>query len=185
MTTDRSTRKLAVILHADVIGSTVLVQRDETLAHERIRDAFRRFSETIRAYGRTPQELRGDALLATFARASGAVCASLSFQSENAQHNKTFEDDVRPQVRVGIAIGEVVIADGTLTGADVVMAQRIEQLAESGGACIQGTAYETIPRRLPIEFASLGEQQLKGFDEPIRVYTVRLQQGGGTLTRLR
>jgi hypothetical protein len=57
MTTDRATRKLAVIPHADVMGSTALVQRDETL-----------------------------------------------------------EDDIRPEVPIGIAIGEVAIADGTLTG---------------------------------------------------------------------
>ena len=81
MTTDRSTRKLAVILHADVMGSTALVQREETL-----------------------------------------------------------EDDIRPEARIGIAIGEVVSADGTLSGSDVVMAQRIERLAEPGGICIQGTA---------------------------------------------
>ena len=28
-------RKLAVILHADVVGSTALVQKDESLAHAR------------------------------------------------------------------------------------------------------------------------------------------------------
>lgn len=177
MMTDRSTRKLAVILHADVMGSTALVQRDETLAHERIRDAFRRFSQTIRAYGGTPQELRGDALLATFSRASDAVSASLSFQIGNAHHNETLQDDIRPEVRIGITLGEVVIADGTLTGPDVVMAQRIEQLAEPGGICIQGTAYETIPRRLLFEYSSLGEQQLKGFDEPVRVYGVKPKLG--------
>lgn len=44
-------RTLAVILHADVMGSTALVQRDETLAHRRIQDAFRRFGETIRGHG--------------------------------------------------------------------------------------------------------------------------------------
>jgi adenylate cyclase len=170
---NQSTRQLAVILHADVIGSTILVQRDETLAHERIRDTFERFSETIQAYGGTPQELRGDALLATFNRASDAVAASLSFQSGNTQHNKTLKDDIRPEIRIGIALGEVVIADGTLTGPDVVMAQRIEQLAESGGICIQGTASETIPDRLPFEYQSLGKQQLKGFDNPVRVYAVK------------
>ncbi len=35
-------RKLAVILHADVVGSTKLVQVNETLAHQRIEDAFQR-----------------------------------------------------------------------------------------------------------------------------------------------
>ena len=32
---------LAVILHADVAGSTALVQKDEHVAHERIQDAKR------------------------------------------------------------------------------------------------------------------------------------------------
>jgi len=44
-------RKLAVILHADVVGSTALVQVNETLAHERIQDTFRRFSQEITAQG--------------------------------------------------------------------------------------------------------------------------------------
>ena len=174
---NQSTRKLAVILHADVIGSTDLVQRNETLAHERIRDAFKSFSKTILAYGGTPQELRGDALLATFNRASDAVSAALVFQNENAHQNATRDDDIRPEVRIGIALGEIIIADGTLTGPDVVLAQRIEQLAEPGGICIQGTASETIPRRLNFEFVSLGKQQLKGFDNTVRVYAVDSRPG--------
>ena len=174
---NQSTRILAVILHADVIGSTDLVQRNETLAHERIRDAFTGFSKTIQAYGGTPQELRGDALLATFNRASDAVSAALIFQSENARKNETYDDDIRPQARIGIALGEIIIADGTLTGPDVVLAQRIEQLAEPGGICIQGTASETIPRRLNFEFVSLGKQRLKGFDNSVRVYTAELRPG--------
>ncbi len=58
---EHRTRKLAVILHADVVGSTALVQRDESLAHERIQDAFHRFSSTIEAYNGVTHELRGDA----------------------------------------------------------------------------------------------------------------------------
>jgi class 3 adenylate cyclase len=42
---DRLSGKLAVILHADVAGSTALVQQDKQLAHERIQGAFRRFSD--------------------------------------------------------------------------------------------------------------------------------------------
>ncbi len=81
------TRKLAVILHADVVGSTRLVQQNETLAHARIQDAFRRFSLTIEAYSGLTHELRGDALVAEFARASDAVAAALAFQIENNESN--------------------------------------------------------------------------------------------------
>ncbi len=42
--------KLAVILHAEVAGSTQMVQQNNQLAHERIQNAFQRFSETIGKY---------------------------------------------------------------------------------------------------------------------------------------
>jgi adenylate cyclase len=170
-------RKLAVILHADVVGSTALVQLNETLAHERIQDTFRRFSETIKAYGGITLELRGDALLAEFERASDAVSASIAFQASNTIQNEQLADDLIPVLRIGIAMGEVVIADNTVTGEGVVLAQRIEQLAEEGGICIQGAAHETIPNRFPFEYESLGEQSLKGFEDRVRVHAVKPKTG--------
>jgi adenylate cyclase len=173
MSKDDLSGKLAVILHADVAGSTQLVQQDEQLAHERIQDAFRRFSDTIGKYHGRVQELRGDALLAGFERASDAVTAALSFQSDHADHLVDFNDDIRPEVRVGIALGEVVIADRTVTGAGVVLAQRVEQLAQPGGLCVTSAIHEALPNRLPFIFESLGEQGLKGFEDPVRVYRVQ------------
>ena len=126
-------RKLAVILHADVVGSTALVQQNEAITHERIHGVFERFSETIRAYGGTAHEIRGDALVAEFERTSDAVAAALAFQALNDEFNSTLSDNIQPNLRIGISLGEVIIADGTITGAGVVLAQRLEQLANSGG----------------------------------------------------
>ena len=165
-------RKLAVILHADVVSSTALVQLNETLAHQRVQDAFRRFSETIAAHSGIAHEIRGDALVAEFSRASDAISASTAFQIANTTHNEGLRDEVRPVVRIGIAIGEVVIADNTITGEGVVLAQRLEQLANPGGVCIQGAAYETVPKRLAFAYENLGERELKGFDKPVRVYAI-------------
>ncbi len=169
--------KLAVILHADIAGSTQLVHMDEHLAHERIQETFHRIGETITKYHGYVRELRGDALLAEFERASDAVSAALAFQGQQADYISGLIDAIRPTVRVGIAMGEVVIADNTITGAGVVLAQRLEQLAESGGVCIQGAAYETIPKRLPFEYENLDEHKLKGFDDPVRIYRVELSPG--------
>jgi adenylate cyclase len=177
MEKDQLSRKLAVILHADVVGSTSLVQKNETLAHERIQDTFRRFSETISSHNGSAHEIRGDALVAEFPKVSDAVSASLAFQAINAIHNEQLSDDLQPVLRIGIAMGEVVIADNTVTGEGVVLAQRLEQLAESGSVCIQGAAYDTLPKRLPFEYENLGEQQIKGFDEPVKVYSVSLRPG--------
>ena len=62
MVENRRSGKLVVILHADVAGSTILVQQDEHLAHERIQNTFQRFSDTIGKYQGRVCELRGDAL---------------------------------------------------------------------------------------------------------------------------
>ena len=110
-------RKLAVILHADVVGSTALVQKNEVTAHERIQNAFQRFSDIIGNYGGIAHEIRGDALVAEFGRASDSVCAALAFQATNSVHDTSeLTDGIQPEVRIGISLGEVVIADGTVTG---------------------------------------------------------------------
>ncbi len=173
--TEEPSRKLAVLLHADVIGSTRLVQLNETVAHERIHDVFQRCSQSITLHHGTTHEIRGDALVAEFSRASDAVTAALEFQTANTIHNENLSDEIRPALRVGIAMGEVVVADNIVTGEGIVLAQRLEQLAESGGICVQAAAYETIPKRLPFEYENLGERDLKGFAEPVRVYAVKQQ----------
>jgi len=170
-------RKLAVLLHADIVGSTSLVQKNETLAHERIQHIFQQFSITIKSYRGITRELRGDALVAEFDRASDAVAAALIFQVKNGESNAALGDDIQPQLRVGISLGEVIIADNTITGAGVVLAQRLEQLAEAGGVVVQGSVSETVPIRMPFDFENLGEKTLKGFDQTVRAFAARLRQG--------
>ena len=177
MEKDRLSRKLAVILHADVVGSTKLVQQDEVVAHERIQSTFQRFSETIKAYGGITRELRGDALVAEFERASDAVIAAIAFQAQNEEFDADLSDEIKPTLRIGISLGEVVIADNTITGAGVVLAQRLEQLANAGGVVVQGSVSETVPARMPFEFESLGNQEVKGFDQPVRAFVARLRKG--------
>ena len=177
MTEERLPSKFAFILHADVVGSTTLVRQDEQIAHNRIQDAFRRLSEIITSYGGVAHEVRGDALVAEFERASDAVAAALAFQATNTEHNRELPDGIRPEIRIGVGMGEGVITDDTMTGLGVVLAQRLEQLAKPGGVVIQGAVYEAIPKRLPFAYQGLGEQQVKGFDEPVKAYAVSLQPG--------
>ena len=84
MGSDRLPDRLAVIVHADVVGSTQLVQQDEHLAHERIQNSFHCFSDFIGMYRGKTLELRGDALLAEFDLPSDAVSATIAFQTDHA-----------------------------------------------------------------------------------------------------
>ena len=177
MPRERPSRKLAVILHADVVDSTALVHQDETLAHERFQQTFRRLSEIIASYGGVTRELRGDALVAEYERASDAVAAALAFQQDNQEQNALIDDSIRPRLRIGISLGEVIVADATVTGPGVVLAQRLEQLADADGVIVQGSVAETVPVRLPFRFDNLGEKNLKGFEQPVRAFAAGLKPG--------
>jgi adenylate cyclase len=170
-------RKLAVILHADIVGSTMLVQQDAEVAHQRIQQCFRHSTRIVqRCDGRTV-EIRGDAMVSEFKRASDALLAALHMQQANTRLNTGIDDDITPQLRVGIALGEVVIANKTITGDGVVLAQRLEQIAEPGGICVQGSIYEAAPRQLPVNYHNIGKHSLKGFAEPIQAFTAHVKTG--------
>ena len=76
--TDQPFGNLAVIMHADVAGSTGSIQQDERLAHDRIQQTFHRFANITSQYHGRVRELRGDALLAEFERASEAITAGIT-----------------------------------------------------------------------------------------------------------
>jgi class 3 adenylate cyclase/mono/diheme cytochrome c family protein len=169
--------ELAVIFHADICDSTGLVQQNEILAHTRIKESFRRLGAVVSSYHGQVCELRGDAMVARFGRASDAVVAAMAFQEQQSTHIARFADGMAPRFRIGIALGEVVIDSNVVTGVGVVLAQRIEQLAPRDGICITAAIHEALPRRIPFELESLGYQELKGFAESIRVYRVTLKAG--------
>ena len=179
MAKHRSLGAQAVILHADIADSNKLVQQDKRLAYQRIQDSFGRFSNAIEKYHGQVLEIRGDLLLAEFGHAADAASASLAFQLDQAAYNERLRDDPRPTIRVGIAIGEIIMADNTITGWGVVQAQRVEQLADPGGVYITSAIKQALVDSLPIDFEVLGENTLKKFDYPDTqsVYRIQLTPG--------
>jgi adenylate cyclase len=51
----------------------------------------------------------------------------------------------------------------------------LEGLAEAGGICISGSAYEQIENKLPLRYDYLGEHEVKNIAKPVRVYRARIE----------
>jgi class 3 adenylate cyclase len=47
-----------------------------------------------------------------------------------------------------------------------------ECIAEPGGIWISSSAFDHVRGKVPVEFADLGEQNLKNIDRPVRAYAV-------------
>ena len=171
MAGDRAPRKLAVVLHADVAGYSSLMERDEDLAHQRVSEVFELLDEAVNRFGGTVAEKRGDALLAEFTKPSDALGAALAFQDDADEAFADVEDDIRPRMRIGINLGEVIVDRGTMWGPGVNLAQRVEQVAPPGGVAVSDTVFNAISKSLPIDYTDLGQQQVK--EALVHVYIAR------------
>jgi adenylate cyclase len=76
------------------------------------------------------------------------------------------------EFRIGVNLGDVVEERDKIFGDGVNIAARLESLAEAGGVCISGIAFDQIKNKLSLGYEYLGEQTVKNILEPVRVYRV-------------
>lgn len=175
MGTERAKRELAVILHADVAGYSRLMEREEDLTHQLVNVCFDRLEDMVRRFGGSVCEKRGDALLARFGQPSDGLGAALMYQLDAETQSSHHGDDICPELRIGINLGEVISDRGTIWGPGVNLTQRVEQLSEPGGVCVSATVYEAVSKSLPIDYVDLGVRQVKESD--VHAYSASLRTG--------
>jgi adenylate cyclase len=86
--------------------------------------------------------------------------------------NAELPDERRMEFRIGINLGDVIQEGERIYGDGVNIAARVEGLAEAGGICISGSAYEQIENKLALGYDYIGEHTVKNIVKPIRVYKV-------------
>jgi len=117
-------------------------------------------------------DAKGDNLLAEFPSVVDAVQCAVQIQKELELKNIDLPEDRRMAFRIGVNLGDVIEKGDTIYGDGVNIAARMESLAEGGGICISGTAFDQVGKKLPLGYKFLGEQQVKNIDKPIRAYKV-------------
>jgi TolB-like protein/class 3 adenylate cyclase len=168
-------RKLTAILSADVKGYSRLMGADEegTL---RTLTAYREVMATlIHQHNGRVVNAPGDALLAEFESVVDAVKSAVEIQRELSKRNAELPTDRRMEYRIGINLGDVMVEGESIYGDGVNIAARLESLADAGGICISGTAFDQVKTKLPLGYEYRGEQTVKNITEPVRVYKVLME----------
>ena len=73
-------------------------------------------------------------------------------------------------LRIGINIGEVIIADDDIYGDGVNVAARLQEIAEPGGIALSGNIHEQIEGKLDGTFADDGLHDVKNIARPVPVW---------------
>jgi adenylate cyclase len=176
---EQTSRRLAAVLAADVVGYSRLMAADETgtlAALKRHRETV--FDPAVAQHKGRLVKLIGDGALVEFASVVDAVKCALAVQrSIKAQAPPSGGAIV---LRIGINLGDVIIDGDDIYGDGVNVAARLEALAEPGGVCISSVVNESIGNRVEAVFSDGGAVTVKNIARPIRVWKWHPENDQGT-----
>jgi adenylate cyclase len=117
----------------------------------------------------------GDNVLAEFASVVDAVEGAVEIQQVLRAKNALLPETRKMDFRIGINLGDVIEEEDSIYGDGVNVAARLEGLAEAGGICISGSAYEQIENKIPLRYDYLGKHEVKNITRPVKVYRARIE----------
>ncbi len=172
-------RKIAAIFAADIAGYSKLVAEDEEETLRRLASYRAVMDDFIARAGGRIFNTAGDAVLAEFPSAVEAVRCAIDIQESLRTRNMAYPASRQMSFRIGITIGDVVERNGDLLGDGVNIAARLEGIAPVGGICISRTVYEQVANKLSVQFADIGEQQVKNIPNPVHAYKFEMRPDDG------
>ena len=166
-------RKLTVILSADVVGYSALMERDEagTLARLKANRATI-FDPRVAAHGGRVFKLMGDGALVEF----GSVVAAVNCAREIQAATAASAPDGEPlRYRIGLNLGEVIVEGDDIYGDGVNVAARIQALADPGGVTLSRTVRDQVAGKVAVAIDDLGEHTVKNIERPVHVFALRAE----------
>lgn len=178
MTKERAKRKLSAILNADAAGYSRLMQEDEASTIKALEDSKKLMCELIEQFKGRIVDAVGDNVMAEFISVVDAVECAVKIQEELKFRNAELPEDKRLEFRIGINLGDVIEDGDTIYGDGVIIAARLEKMAEAGGICISGTVHEQVKNKLSLDYEYLGKKSVKNISEPIQAYHILMEPSG-------
>jgi adenylate cyclase len=167
METERTIRRLAAVLFADVVGYSRLMAEDEVRALaglNRLRETA--FNPAVARHNGRIVKLMGDGTLVEFGSVFDAVDCAIAIQTAIAS------SDGQPAMplRIGVNLGDIIIQGDDIYGDGVNIAARLETQARPGGVCISSVVNESVRSRSGSMFVDGGEVTVKNIARPIHVW---------------
>lgn len=175
-------RKLAAILHADVVAFSRLMGEDDTGTHRALGHLREAIDPLIVAHNGRIVGTAGDSLLADFPSVVEALCCAVEMQQAARAINDPMPPERRLELRIGVNLGDVIVDGENIFGDGINIAARLQALAKPGTICISQTVYEQVRNKLDFRYQPLGLHRVKNIVEPVRAFAV---EGTATARRRR
>ncbi|MDG6934182.1 MAG: adenylate/guanylate cyclase domain-containing protein [Nitrososphaerota archaeon] len=165
-------RRLAAVMFTDIVGYTMLGQKDEGLSLELLEEHRRLLRPIITSHNGREVKTIGDAFLVEFSSALDAVNCAHEIQNSVREHNSSLPPERRIHLRIGIHLGDVIGSGDDILGDAVNVASRVQSIAEDGGVCLTRQVYDHVKNKTVFPLAYLGPKSMKNVTEPIEVFKI-------------
>lgn len=169
-------RRSATVMIADVVGYSRRLEQDEEHNLPQVVRSFELFKSLSREYGGEVVNVSGDGILALFGEKEKAVGFAVQIQKEFRDHAVWSSGDPI-EVRIGIALGDVVENFGTFQGHCINVAARLQTMAEPGGVLVTRAVADSVASTLGVSLRSLGRPTLKNLARQFEVFAVEAAAG--------
>ena len=174
MTVNKIKRKLTTIFCADVQSYSMLMAGDEADTLARLQRYRAIMGDLFDRHEGRKVNTWGDAVIAEFPSVVEAVRCAVEIQDAIGAENRDLPQTKQMWFRIGINLGDVMEDGSDLYGDGVNVAARLESIADPGGIMVSETVFNLTNRHLAFGYDFAGEQKVKGQDEPIPSYRVRM-----------
>lgn len=160
------------LLFTDIQGSTDLGANAGDQGARRI---LRAHDEIVRSriaeHGGREIKSLGDGFMVAFTSARRALACAIDMQQALETARATSPDD-GVEIRIGLNAGEVIHEGDDLFGSAVGAAARITALAKGRQILVSEVVKALVGAVPDVRFKDLGPTELKGFEEPLRLFEV-------------
>jgi class 3 adenylate cyclase len=175
-------RTLAAIVFTDAVGFSTRVTEDEPAAIDAMRRDVTVMTESCHRYDGQVVKNTGDGLMMLFNSAVQAVHCAVDIQRRFAEAGRAGTDSRRLWHRIGVHLGDVVLANGDALGDGVNIAARLQEHAEPGGICLSQTVFEVVRSSLAVPVGKPQRLELKNV-EAVQAVHIGPQAIAGLATR--
>ncbi len=156
------------IMFTDIEESTAATQRlGDDAAQQMLRVHNQVVRKALHANGGSEVKHTGDGIMASFTSTTDAVSCAVAIQRGLIEH----ELEAPMRVRIGLNAGEPVIEGDDLFGTAVQLASRVCTRAEPQQILVTDVVRQLVAGK-GFLFADRGETELRGFEDPVRLYEV-------------
>jgi class 3 adenylate cyclase/CheY-like chemotaxis protein len=159
------------VLFTDLVASTEMIGRVGDTAGERVVvEHLSRLRDVLINHGGQEIKPTGDGLMVAFRSSLDAVRCAVAMQQDAESHGRQAPEPLG--LKIGIHAGEGLPRDGDYYGLWVVVARRLCEIAQSGQILTTELVNQLVGSRSERPLDPLGEFELKGIPEPVRVVEV-------------